>query len=152
MSTDNKRFVVRVYGLLFNSEMELLIADEERKAWQFSKFPGGGVEWGEGLIDALRREFLEETGWHLGNVRHFYTTDFFQQSAFSTDDQIISIYYLVTAEQAAPGILPPPIAESVGTIAFRWIHKNDLQPELFTFPIDKHVVSLLKNTELALKF
>lgn len=148
----DRRVVVRVYGLLFNPNKEVLITDEERNGWKFSKFPGGGLEWGEGLVDALKREFLEETNLHLADIQHFYTTDFFQQSAFNTNDQILSVYYLTTALGVLPGSLPPPITEHSGTLSFRWIPLHKLTPELFTFPIDKYVVGLLKNTELALKF
>ena len=54
------KFNVRVYGLLFNEQNQILISDEEEYGFQFSKFPGGGLEYGEGLIDGLIREFMEE--------------------------------------------------------------------------------------------
>ena len=54
------QFNVRVYGLLFNEDNHILISDEEEYGFQFSKFPGGGLEYGEGLIDALKRDFIEE--------------------------------------------------------------------------------------------
>ena len=37
------RFNVRVYGLLFNDEKEVLVTDENRFGIQFTKFPGGGL-------------------------------------------------------------------------------------------------------------
>jgi len=45
------RFNVRVYGLLINDRNEILISDEQEYGMQFSKFPGGGLEYGEGLIN-----------------------------------------------------------------------------------------------------
>ena len=57
------------------------------------KFPGGGLEYGEGLIDGLSREFEEEMGQKIYNVKHYYTTDFFQRSSFKYTDQLLSIYY-----------------------------------------------------------
>ena len=51
-------FNVRVYGLLINDKNEILISDEQEYGTRFTKFPGGGLEFGEGLIDGLKREFM----------------------------------------------------------------------------------------------
>ncbi len=91
-----KQFNIRVYGILINEKDQVLVADELVKGYQITKFPGGGLEFGEGTIDCLKREFMEEANMEVEVTAHFYTTDFFQQSAFHKDHQIISIYYLVT--------------------------------------------------------
>ncbi|MGN5955929.1 NUDIX domain-containing protein [Sphingobacterium lactis] len=87
-------FNVRVYGILINEHGEVLISDERTENVSFTKFPGGGLEYGEGLIDALKREFMEETGMEIEVLKHIYTTDFYEKSSFN-ESQIISIYYLV---------------------------------------------------------
>lgn len=87
-------FNVRVYGLLINQNNEVLVSDEEEYGFRFSKFPGGGLELGEGLIDGLKREFVEECAAEIEVLSHFYTTDFFEKSSFN-DSQVISVYYLV---------------------------------------------------------
>lgn len=87
-------FNVRVYGILINEHGEVLISDERTENVSFTKFPGGGLEYGEGLIDALKREFMEETGLEIEVLQHIYTTDFYEKSSFN-ESQIISIYYLV---------------------------------------------------------
>src|SRR3954470_4995518 len=88
------KFNVRVYGLLLDDQQRILISDEEEYGIRFTKFPGGGLEYGEGLIDALKREFIEECNAEIEVLEHIYTTDFFVKSAFN-DSQIISVYYLV---------------------------------------------------------
>src|ERR1700712_2769712 len=88
------KFNVRVYGLLINDNDEVLISDEQEYGMCFTKFPGGGLEYGEGLIDGLKREFIEECDTEIEVISHFYTTDFFIKSAFN-DTQVISVYYLV---------------------------------------------------------
>jgi 8-oxo-dGTP diphosphatase len=48
-----RRFNVRVYGILMNENDQILLSDELIKERYVTKFPGGGVELGEGLRDAL---------------------------------------------------------------------------------------------------
>src|ERR1700744_4055515 len=87
-------FNVRVYGFLINSRGEVLVSDEQEYGMRFTKFPGGGLEYGEGLTDGLKREFMEECNAEIEVLSHYYTTDFFVKSAFN-DSQIISVYYKV---------------------------------------------------------
>ena len=53
-------FNLRVYGLLINELNQVLISDENRNGFAFTKFPGGGMEFGEGFKETLIREFQEE--------------------------------------------------------------------------------------------
>ena len=143
------QFNVRVYGLLINDRNEILISDEQEYGMQFIKFPGGGLEFGEGLIEGLKREFVEECNVEIEVISHFYTTDFFVKSAFN-DSQIISVYYLVKNITPLNLIfkMTPYDFDGEGDIlqSFRWINLVDLQPEDVTFPIDQHVVKLLLNS------
>src|SRR6476660_8702902 len=90
---------LRVYGLLVNEQKQVLVSDEYIRGDYFTKLPGGGLEFGEGTRDCLKREFMEETGLTVEIAEHIYTTDFFQISAFNNKDQIISIYYRVKATE-----------------------------------------------------
>lgn len=87
-------FNVRVYGILLNDSNDVLISDEKTQNVSFTKFPGGGLEYGEGLIDALKREFMEECALEIEIVKHVYTTDFYEKSSFN-ESQILSVYYQV---------------------------------------------------------
>src|SRR6202000_3481810 len=87
-------FNVRVYGLLINDQNELLITDEQEYGMRFTKFPGGGLELGEGMIDGLKREFVEECNVEIEVLSNFYTADFFVKSTFN-NSQVISVYYMV---------------------------------------------------------
>lgn len=141
-------FTIRVYGLLFNDKGEILLSKEKIEAFHFTKFPGGGLELGEGIIDCLIREFKEEVDIDIEVVSHYYTTDFFQQSAFRATDQIISIYYSVRSLTPVEQIrLDEFDIENNGRIEqqqFLWVPLAELKPEMVTFPIDRHVVELLK--------
>ncbi len=90
---------VRVYGILLDSDKRMLVSDEFIRGGYFTKFPGGGLEVGEGTRDCLKSEFKEETDLDVEIGEHIYTTDFYQQSAFNTAQQILSIYYFVHATQ-----------------------------------------------------
>jgi|SRR5579863_1589317 len=142
------RFNVRVYGLLINENNQVLISDEQEYGMQFSKFPGGGLEFGEGLIDGLKREFVEECNVAVEVLSHFYTTDFFVKSAFN-DTQVISVYYLVRNLSPLDLIFKNVQFDFDGEgeilQSFRWIDLKDLKEEDVTFPADKHVVKLLLN-------
>ncbi|TWR26931.1 NUDIX domain-containing protein [Mucilaginibacter achroorhodeus] len=139
-------FNVRVYGLLINDNNELLISDEQEQGMRFTKLPGGGLEYGEGLIEGLKREFVEECNTEIEVVNHFYTTDFFVKSAFN-DSQIISVYYMVKAVSDLHFSIKTNIFDFDGEgdvlQSFRWIKLNDLRVEDFTFPIDQYVAELL---------
>ena len=144
-----QRFNVRVYGICIDKNLGLLVTDERIHGLSLTKFPGGGLEFGEGTIDCLKREFMEETGQAVRVLNHFYTTDWFVPSAFNSESQIISIYYEVEFE-STPGFqirekkydFP---AGKEDALEFRWLKPSKWDPAEFTFPVDKKVASLLKS-------
>jgi ADP-ribose pyrophosphatase YjhB (NUDIX family) len=137
------RFNIRVYGLLINEINQVLIVHEQMNDFKFTKFPGGGLEFGEGILDCLTREFKEETGLDIEVVGHFYTTDFFQSSAFKPNDQLISVYYKVEAKSDWRKIKLNEhelfSGNRVERLRFEWVELDKLNPELLTFPIDKFI-------------
>ena len=140
-------FNVRVYGILINNQNQVLLSDEEEYGFRFSKFPGGGLEYGEGLIDALKREFVEECEVEIDVTDHFYTTDFFIKSVFN-DSQVISVYYLVKPKTELLLNFKTEVFDfdSEGDLlqVFRWKNIADLTLDDVTFPTDQKVVELLK--------
>ena len=142
------QFNVRVYGLLINDNNEILISDEQEYGMRFTKFPGGGLEYGEGLIEGLKREFIEECNAEIEVISHFYTTDFFVKSAFN-DSQVISIYYKVKNLNNLDLTIKTLVFDFDGEgdvlQSFRWVKLTDLRPDDFLFPTDQHVVKLLMN-------
>lgn len=140
-------FNVRVYGLLLNEEGQILLSDEEHEGVYLTKFPGGGLEYGEGLIDALKREFIEECNLNVEIVEHIYTTDFFEKSAFN-ESQIISVYYRVkpvSALQLRFTELPFDFDDKTGARqSFRWKNISDLEPADVTFLTDKKAIEYLR--------
>lgn len=139
------RFNIRVYGLLVEGG-RVLVSDEWIQGKQVTKFPGGGLEHGEGTLDCLRREIREEMRVEAVNLRHFYTTDFFQPSAYRAGDQVISIYYTfqlhgLNTFQAGETPFGNPVG---GREWFRWISLEKAKVEDVDLPIDQVVMNLLK--------
>jgi ADP-ribose pyrophosphatase YjhB (NUDIX family) len=152
-SKDPVMFNIRVYGILINEDNKVLLSDEFIRGNYFTKFPGGGLEFGEGTRDCLKREFMEETGLEIEVSDHIYTTDYFQLSAFNPSHQIISIYYfvkapnshlLVTKDKPFDFSSEQTADSTAQDEVFRWIDRNDLTEEHLSLPIDKKVVSLLR--------
>lgn len=146
---------VRVYGILMHSDKKVLVSDEFIRGSYITKFPGGGLEFGEGTRDCLQREFMEEMGLKVEIGRHIYTTDFYQQSAFNPAHQILSIYYeAIALEPIAAPIRTKPfdfderqmdVYKATGeTETFRMIDWTDFSPESVTLPIDKIVAGMVK--------
>ena len=140
------RFNIRVYGLLLHHG-RVLVADELIKGRRITKFPGGGLEFGEGTKECLIREVREEIGVEAFGVEHFYTTDHFQESAFRPGDQIISVYY--TFHVAQPDAIRTATERFAFTQqehdeeSFRWVDLHAATEEEVTLPIDRVVMRML---------
>lgn len=143
------QFTIRVYALIVNDQKEVLVTDEFQLGMKMTKFPGGGLHFGEGPIDCLKREMLEECNQEIEDIQHFYTTDFYQKALFGDDCQLISIYYLAKIKGPVRfpiSIIPFDFPEMRnGCQSFRWVSAEQIIPDDFTFPIDKHVAHLLKD-------
>ena len=151
-------FNIRVYGILFNELNQVLVSDEFIRGNYYTKFPGGGLEFGEGLRDGLKREFKEEMNLDVEIGKHIYTTDFFQMSAFNPDHQIISVYYFAKPLEPITSPLRDKlfdfdedqllIYKEKGEIeTFRFVDWNDFTEDTVTLPIDKIVVRKLKERD-----
>lgn len=143
------QFNIRVYAIIFDHVGEnILLSDEFINGQYITKFPGGGLNWGEGTIDCLKREAMEEFGQEINVISHFYTTDFFQKALFFENQQLISIYYKAKFIEdprfpISTGIFDFP--DSIqGEQAFRWLPMINLSSGIFTFPIDKKVAEMLR--------
>jgi len=139
-----RSFNIRVYGLLFNANGEVLLTDEDRFGKQFTKFPGGGLEFGEGMRDCLIREFKEEIAIDITVGDHVYTTDFFQPSGFDPNDQLISVYFKVNTYQIKDIPIEKERFNFQGkTQIFRWKKWSELREGMLDFPVDQYLIDNL---------
>lgn len=142
------RFNVRVYGL-YVDQGRILVTDEIRMGIQMTKFPGGGVQFGEGLAQALKREWQEELQVDIEVGEIFYVNPFLQISAFNAAEEVIGLYFWV--ELLGPLDVPfreRPLdfpSDENDQQVFRWIPIKQLQSADFTFPIDQSIVPKLQS-------
>lgn len=126
----------------------MLVTDEFRFGSRFTKFPGGGLEFGEGPADCVKREFIEELNQPVKITGHFYTTDYFQVSAFNPSHQLISIYYLLQLEGEQEFKCVKEAFDftelTEGAQCFRWVALSDIDEAMFHFPVDKKVAKMLR--------
>lgn len=135
----NFKFNVRVYGIHINDNHEILLSKEKYGSQEYIKFPGGGLEYGEGLLECLKRECKEEANVNIEIGDHFYTTDFFQPSILD-DSQIISVYYRITPLTS----LNCPLISDNGT--WDYFAMNAQLVDLLSLPIDKIVAGKLMHS------
>ena len=143
MNKKIKSFNLRGEALIIERD-SILVSRELIMGKYLYKFPGGGLEYGEGLIEGLQRESMEEMNQNLKNIEHFYTTDFFQQSQFDSKDQLIAIYYKAKLTSKINNKLKAPIKDFP---VFVWKKITDFSENDLHFPTDKFVFNLLKKSQ-----
>lgn len=146
------QFNIRVYGVLIHNG-SLLVTDEFRLGICMTKFPGGALEFGEGTIDCLKREFMEELSTPIDILSHLYTTDYYQPTELLPSTmQLISIYYLVKATEPFRFKTTDRLfdfAERIeGAQTFRWISLTALSEKELTFPIDQKVAGMITSRNI----
>ncbi len=147
---ENKSFVIRVYGLFVDPIKGVMVSDEHVYDRDVTKFPGGGLEFGEGTKECLIREMKEEMGMLFEVVEHFYTTDFFVASVFNENFQVLSIYYLmkpIGELQVTLAGTPFEFEKKInGAQRFRFIPLKEIEENSLTLIIDRKVALMLKDS------
>ena len=128
---------IRVYAIYLNEKNELMALDEGYVGEKLIKLPGGGLEFGEGTIECLNREFAEELNLKIEVLEHFYTQEDFLVSRFRENEQLLTIYYTVNILNLEELKI---IDESIEKV--KWISLHEENP--LPLPIDKIVFEKLK--------
>ena len=149
------RFNIRVYILLLDEDRSrVLLSDEIINGEYYTKFPGGGLEYGEGILDCLHREAKEELGQEIEVIRQFYTTEVFQKSKFRPEDQIVCTYYLCRLPVDKAGAREPEFRVTEEKFdfvhyqdreeSFRWQSIREMKTDDLSLPLDQSILPLLK--------
>jgi len=148
------RFNIRVYLLLFDeTKTHVLLSDEIINGDFITKFPGGGLEYGEGILDCLHREAREELGQEVEVIGQYHTTECFQVSMFRPEEQIICVYYQCFLAKDGAGKRRPRfrvtdkkfdfLAFREREESFRWQSIENLTSNDFSLPLDQQIATKL---------
>ncbi|MHB8845194.1 MAG: NUDIX domain-containing protein [Nitrospirota bacterium] len=113
-------------AIIFNDNEELFLAKRGREArneklrWEF---PGGSVEFGETLADALRREILEEYGFSIDVVRLLDVVDHILPEE---KQHWVSPTFLCRYKNGTPSIREPHKCDDIGWFRLDAIPSKDL--------------------------
>lgn len=141
------KIIIRVYAIIYNKG-QLLLSDEFWYDTPMTKFPGGGLEPGEGIKDCLYRELKEELGVEPIAYEHLLTFDGMLSSDFIPATQVIPIYYRVQLKNY--DVLKTSEYRydfkrfENGAISLRWIDADLLDENELTFPGDREALKLFR--------
>lgn len=128
---------IRVYATIVKNG-KVLALHEEYAGEHLMKFPGGGLEFGEGALECVERELEEELNVKLKNVEHLYTQENFLVSKFRDNEQLLSIYYLAEIIDENELLIMDPCIEKT-----EWV-SLDAEENPFPLPVDKMVFGILQ--------
>lgn len=128
---------VRVYAAAVKDK-KVLVLFEEYAGEYLMKLPGGGLEFGEGVLDCLRREFDEELNVKINVIEHLYTQEDFLVSRFRANEQLLTLYYVVEIVDETEFLIMDPCIEKA-----EWI-SLETEENPFTLPVDQIVFEVLK--------
>lgn len=132
---------VRVYATIVK-DSKVLVLHEEYAGSQLMKFPGGGLEFGESVLECLHRELEEELNVKINVIEHFYTQENFVASRFRENEQLLTLYYRAEIIDENELLIRDSCIEKL-----EWVSLN-LQENPFPLPVDKIVFDLLKTKNL----
>jgi ADP-ribose pyrophosphatase YjhB (NUDIX family) len=123
---------VRVCGLLVQDNALLMVhLDAPTRPEPFWSVPGGGLNHGEKIEDALRREMLEETGLKVRVGPLFYVSEFIQNPFHA-----VELYFICEMKSGMLGVGFDPefgdgkqIIKDVAFISLDQLSKTAIFPE-----------------------
>ncbi|NPV01297.1 MAG: NUDIX hydrolase [Brevinematales bacterium] len=108
---------VRVQGAIFGNDNALLLACHERGESRYWVLPGGKVEFGETMEDALKRELREELGFDNADVSDLLFID--EYISPETERHVVLIAFLAEVpDDALAGVHVVAQDESIVAVGF----------------------------------
>lgn len=128
-------FNIRVYGVCVRNG-NLLTLSEPFMGKVVVKLPGGGLEYGEGPVDCLKREFEEELGILVTVKESFYIQETYVTSLAKNNKQIVMLYFLVE--------IPDETVFNIGDANIQEVAWRPItEPCALTLPVDQSMYQKL---------
>ena len=132
------KFNIRVYGIWIKSD-KILLSHENIDGYAMTKFPGGGLEFGEGSLDCLKREFMEELNVKITRFRLIHVSEKYIPSVFEKNEQVIAVHYLIESDDSIKNyetVQNTAVGRS-NRIHFKWHKLSPFLIDDFSFEMDK---------------
>lgn len=130
------KFNARCYALIRSNQNRVLVMMERWQGVDLNKFPGGGLELGEGLLECIYREIDEEfqESEHL-SYRHLFTPTECFASRFKPNEQLLLNYF--TSQALAKEELWKLIPRDKNLLGMKWLELKAENAEWFTLESDR---------------
>ncbi len=128
MSAQERRIKVGVGAVIINGEGKVLLAKRGKEAREHIgmwETPGGGVEFGETIREALKREMMEELGVEVEVGEMLDVVEFIDKE---TESHAVSPAFVCHIISGTPTIMEPHKCAEIGWFSWEEIGKMDLSP------------------------
>ena len=121
MSQSVTKFRIALYGVLIENS-KVLLATTRVPSGTITNFPGGGLELGEAPLEAVAREFMEETGLTVAVKELLFCSQQFQQNPEYPHEQLMHIFYRV--ERTSGNLIANGNNDDVAAVS--WVTLDEL--------------------------
>ncbi len=132
-----------VGGLVLNTRGELLLVQSPKWKGEYT-IPGGHVEIGETLVDALKRELMEEVGLRVQDLELLMIQEAIFSKEFFRRRHFIFFDYLCRTRSSAVKV------DGTEIVGYKWMKPEDalaIRLDSFTKKSVKAVVERLEGSE-----
>jgi 8-oxo-dGTP diphosphatase len=130
------KFNARCYVLIRSKQNRILVMQERWQGVDLNKFPGGGLELGEGLLECIHREIAEE---FLSSEKlaysHFFTPTEYFASRFKPQEQLLLNYFTnsTEADEQQWSLIP----NDANLLGMQWLELKAENAQWFTLQSDR---------------